>query len=200
VNLAEIIEADLRNAKDRASIDSIGQDAAQDEEKGRWRLAALVNLLDRAYGKAAIVDFARVVNRKRSYIYEAGQVYGFYGPAQVFELVEPNEDGNRVITFSHMRDAMRAYRKLHPEDSDLARDEALQWLDVVAGDLMTVEQASLKLKERLGIVSTPPIRFTARVVTVGTCSLLLAVSDTTVFAEGAVYKFSATVTVNQGDE
>lgn len=47
-------------------------------------------------------------------------------------------------------------------------------------------------------VSTPPIRFTARVVTVGACSLLLAVTDTTAFAKGAVYKFSATIT--QGDE
>ncbi len=195
VNLAEIIEQDLYNATDMDTAIAVGLDAADDEERGRWRIAALVDQIDRSYGKAMIKEFAKAINRKRSYVYECGQTLGFYGLSNVLELTE-----NRVITFSHMRDAMRAYRKLHPEDSDLARDEALQWLDVVAGDLMTVEQASLKLKERLGILPTPPIRFTARVVTVGTCSLLLAVSDTTVFAEGAVYKFSATVTVDQGDE
>lgn len=194
--LLDIIERDLENATDLDSAIAIGQDAAADEERGRWRLAAIADQLDRAYGKSIIADFARSVNRKRSYVYEAAQTLSFYGLGNVIELV----GDTRVITFSHMRDAMRAFRKLHPENLDTARDEAVHWLDVVAADMMTVEQAAVELKKRLGAPEPVILRFTATVRSVGEHHVLLAVPDGYQFSEGAVYRMTARLSTSADDK
>lgn len=192
MNLAAVIEQDLYNATDMETAIAVGMDAADDEERGRWRIAALVDQIDRAYGKASVMDFARAINRKRTYVYEAGQTLGFYGLGNVLELTE-----NRAVTFSHMRDAMRAYRKLHPKDLDGARDEALSWLDVVANDLMTVEQAAVELKKRTGNSAADRFQFTARVVLVGKKTVVLHLDHANMehftfnAGEGAVLRFSA---------
>lgn len=192
MNLAFTIEQDLYNATDMETAIAVGLDAAEDEERGRWRIAALVNQIDAAYGKASVKDFAKAINRKRTYVYEAGQTLGFYGLGNVLELTE-----NRVVTFSHMRDAMRAYRKVHPKDQDAARDAALLWLDTVANDLMTVEQASIELKKRTGNGMADRFQFTARVVLVGKKTVVLALDEEDMqrfklnASEGAVLRFSA---------
>lgn len=199
MNLAFTIEQDLYNATDMETAIAVGLDAAEDEERGRWRIAALVNQIDAAYGKASVKDFAKAINRKRTYVYEAGQTLGFYGLGNVLELTE-----NRVVTFSHMRDAMRAYRKVHPKDQDAARDAALLWLDTVANDLMTVEQASIELKKRTGNGMADRFQFTARVVLVGKKTVVLALDEEDMqrfklnASEGTVLRFSAHA--DKGDE
>lgn len=199
MNLAFTIEQDLYNATDMETAIAVGLDAAEDEERGRWRIAALVNQIDAAYGKASVKDFAKAINRKRTYVYEAGQTLGFYGLGNVLELTE-----NRAVTFSHMRDAMRAYRKVHPKDQDAARDAALLWLDTVANDLMTVEQASIELKKRTGNGMADRFQFTARVVLVGKKTVVLALDEEDMqrfklnASEGTVLRFSAHA--DKGDE
>jgi len=188
--LLDILKADAEAASNLDCAIAIGLNAAADEETSRWRLAHLAAQMERAHGKAVIKELALRGNRHKCYIYECEQVFVFYGIGNILELT-----ANRAVTYSHMRDAMRVFRKLHPghENVDTARDESLHFLGHVADNLLTVEQAGLELKALVGDTGkAEAIKFTAVVDSNRDGILSLFTSDVDgVFGVDEVWEFSA---------
>lgn len=105
-------------------------------DTGRWTIGDLAGLVDKQYGQNTIGTFAKAINVEVERVREYRTVAAFW------EI--PHRQKIRAdyptITYSHMREAMR-----------LKSVEAAEaFIEECAGEGWTVEEARLKLRERLG--------------------------------------------------
>jgi len=118
-----------------------GRVAADALDTGRWLLGEIAHDVQKQWGDPFLETFSIQVAVEKKRIYEYRNVYRFYANSAVAEF----RSDNPMLRYSHYRDAMRL-KTLEDAMVFLNECSALGW---------TVEQARIKLIERLG-KPTPP--------------------------------------------
>lgn len=121
-----------------------GRTAMDSLDDGRWTLGELALQIETQYNEHTIDEFAKQVGAEKSRVYEYRKVYGFYSN---FLPVQKFREENMMLRYSHYRDAMRLK----------TADSVLDWLSEVNDNGYTVEEARVKLCERLG-KPVPPMK------------------------------------------
>lgn len=112
-----------------------GLKVAGEMDTGKWLVGDLACLVDKRYGKDMIGQFAIAINLEKARVKDYRRVCGFWQKdARAAFLEIP------VISYSHMRQAMRLGNL----------PEASAFLEEVADNAWTVEQAGIELTKRLG--------------------------------------------------
>lgn len=117
--------------------------AAGDHDKNRWLIGDLASRIKKRYGQDMIGRFATDINMEKSRVKDYRRVCEFWEKDTRASILATMP----VITFSHMRLAMRLGN--HPE--------ALSFLEECADNAWTVEQAMLELNKRQG-KAEPPVK------------------------------------------
>lgn len=116
------------------------REAADSMEEGRWTIGRIASEIKTEYGAHTIASMATAIGIEKRRCWEYERVHKFYE-----KLADANyRAANPMLRYSHFRMAMR----LPPQDVMAALDE---W----SADGLTIEQAGIKLTERLG-KPTPP--------------------------------------------
>lgn len=102
----------------------------------RFLLGDLANMVQTKYGDKTMDDFCRDIDEHKKTIYQYSSVARFYPP----DIRQRIADDMPTIRYSKMRDAMRL--------GDI--DAAMEWLETVAEQGYTCDEASRKLTESLG--------------------------------------------------
>jgi hypothetical protein len=137
----EAVQRDLEGGLDPYdTAQSIGIAAMDALDEGRFVIGDVLTFLQRTYGEYIVATFAIGIGCNKKTCYQYGQVAQFY---PIEERAGIRAMAN--VRYTHMRDAMRL------------RDyeAALAFLHYVADNDLTVEQAGLALKERLGKPTRP---------------------------------------------
>lgn len=113
-----------------------GRTAAANIDQGRWLIGDLALEVDKRYGKNTVADFAKQINVPVNRVKEYRTTCKFWQNSVRTDIL----DNNPVITYTHMRKAMRF------KDVSIAR----RFIDECAGNAWTVERAGIEIKARLG--------------------------------------------------
>lgn len=112
------------------------REAADDMDAGRWTIGRLAAEVETKYKAHNIADMAREIGIEKARIWEYERVHKFYE-----KLADANYRGaNPMLRYSHFRMAMRLKEAT----------AAMAFLDECSTDGLTIEQAGIKLTERLG--------------------------------------------------
>jgi hypothetical protein len=115
--------------------------AAEHMDEGRWVIGEYSHRVEKRYGTDAIGEFAKQVGISKGRVKQYRTVFRFWSPVWeekdgrlAFLAERPN------VTYTHYLDAMRL--------KDV--DKALEWVDKVAENGWTTDEAAYYLSKRLG--------------------------------------------------
>lgn len=115
-----------------------GLEAAEDMDKGRWKIGDLALEVKKVYGRDRVGQFATRINVKKTRVQEYRGMSVFYPESlrqQIFEQYPPG-----LITYTHLRTARRL------------KDPAaiIAFIDECASNAWTSEVADVTLSKRIG--------------------------------------------------
>lgn len=140
------IKADPRSAtpsEDYELICEAGRIAAQNIDQGRYLIGDLAAQVKKQYGRDTVGRFAKDIGIPKARAQEYRQVCEFWDKTQRRQIFE---DYAGQVNYSHLRQAMRL-KEL---------DTAMDFIRECGENAYTVEQAHVKLTERLGAPAPPP--------------------------------------------
>jgi hypothetical protein len=110
--------------------------AADNMEEGRWIIGRIAAEVETSYAAHNIGLMATTIGIEKARVWEYERVHKFYE-----NLAPANYRAeNPMLRYSHYRMAMRLKEP----------DKALEFLNECSGEGLTIEQAGIKLTERLG--------------------------------------------------
>jgi hypothetical protein len=110
--------------------------AADNMEEGRWIIGRIAAEVETQYAAQNIGLMATAIGIEKARVWEYERVHKYYE-----KLADANyRAANPMLRYSHYRMAMRLKEP----------DKALEFLDECSRDGLTIEQAGIKLTERLG--------------------------------------------------
>lgn len=116
------------------------REAADSMEEGRWTIGRIASEIETGYGAHNIADMATAIGIEKRRCWEYERVHKFYE-----RLADANyRAANPMLRYSHFRMAMR-----------LPAEDVMSALDEWSRDGLTIEQAGIKVTEKLG-KPTPP--------------------------------------------
>lgn len=124
-------------------ICELGRQAAQSIDSGRYTVGDLALLVQKHYKRDTIGRFAKDIGLPKARVSEYRRVCGFWSESERKQLFDTY---NGMVNYTHLRDAMRLKDKA----------AALDFIHECGGNGYTVEQAQVKLTERLGKPVAPP--------------------------------------------
>lgn len=119
-----------------------GMKAREDDDRSKWLIGDLAQFVRKAYGKNRIGEFAKAINAPVDRVKEYRTVSAFWTKAARADFLE-----YEALSYSHFRLAKRLKEF----------EDACDFLQDVAANAWTVEQARIELNELLG-KPTPPMR------------------------------------------
>lgn len=119
-----------------------GMKAREDDDRSKWLIGDLAQFVRKAYGQNRIGEFAKAINAPVDRVKEYRTVSAFWTKAARADFLD-----YEALSYSHFRLAKRLKEF----------EDACDFLQDVAANAWTVEQARIELNELMG-KPTPPMR------------------------------------------